>query len=492
MTMPKNNRVGVRGPASRAEKYGGISRRAFLTAGSVLGVAAAVGPWVVTSARAAEKSLKILQWSHFVPTYDKWFDAFAKKWGQDNGVQVRVDHISIADLGTATASEIAAGTGHELIELGPEAAQFEPSLIDLADINQEMTSKYGKPFGVAERVSYNPVTKKRYAFCHGWTIDAGDFRKSLWQKAGTADGPATWEDLLTVGAKIKSEQGVQVGIGMSQEIDSNMAARAVLWSYGTSLQDEDGKVVLDQGKYLKRSVDAVKYMKSLYEKALTPEVFAWNAASNNQALIAGRASYILNSISAYRSAQHARPDIAKDVFFTPALKGPEGTAWANVHVLYNYVVPTFAKANAGTAKQFIAHLVANYDEAMYHSKLYNSPTYPDTPLAAGKRGYAAVSGAKDLNDLTDAWFDDDPFRLDGEAKGKLKVLKTATTWTTNLGHPGYASPAIGEVFSTFVIPNMMANAAQGKVSPEEAVKTAADQIRKVFDTWHERGLVNAG
>ncbi|MGH2507539.1 MAG: twin-arginine translocation signal domain-containing protein, partial [Ktedonobacteraceae bacterium] len=78
---------------------GHISRRAFLATSGAIGVAAAFGPAIITSpARAADKSLKILQWSHFVPSYDKWFDAFAKKWGQDHGVQVSVDHISIADL----------------------------------------------------------------------------------------------------------------------------------------------------------------------------------------------------------------------------------------------------------------------------------------------------------------------------------------------------------------------------------------------------------
>ncbi|OHV85306.1 ABC transporter substrate-binding protein [Ensifer sp. LCM 4579] len=477
---------------SRTGKDARITRRTFVAAGSALGVAAAVAPWVITSARAQDKTLRILQWSHFVPAYDTWFDAFAKKWGEENGVQVSVDYINIADLAATTASEISAGSGHHLIELGPEAAQFEPSLIDMADINQEMASKYGKPFGVAERVSYNPVTKKHYAFCHGWTIDPGDYRKSLWEKAGMADGPVTWEDLLTVGAKIKNEQGVQVGIGLSQEIDSNMAARAVLWSFDTSLQDENGTIVLDQGENLKRTVDAVKYMKDLYDKALTPEVFSWNAASNNQALIAGRASYILNSISAYRSAQEARPDIAKDIFFTPALKGPGGTGWGNVHVLYNYVIPTFAGDNADTAKQFIAHLVANYDEAMYQSKLYNSPSFPEAPIASGQRSYAAVAEAKTLNDLTAAWFDNDPFKLEDEADGKLRGLKSAAEWTTNLGHPGYANPAIGEVFSTFVIPNMMANVARGQIAPEEAVKDAAAQIRKVFEAWRNRGLVQGG
>src|SRR5262245_37286125 len=40
--------------------------------------------------------LKILQWSHFVPRYDQWFDQFAKDWGTANNVKVTVDHIDQA------------------------------------------------------------------------------------------------------------------------------------------------------------------------------------------------------------------------------------------------------------------------------------------------------------------------------------------------------------------------------------------------------------
>ncbi len=40
---------------------------------------------------------------------------------------------------------------------------------------------------------------------------------------------------------------------------------------------------------------------------MTDEVFAWKAASNNQGLIAGNLSYIVNSISAWRTAQEANP-----------------------------------------------------------------------------------------------------------------------------------------------------------------------------------------
>src|SRR5690606_29946583 len=149
------------------------------------------------------------------------------------------------------------------------------------------------------------------------------------------------------------------------------------------------------------------------------------------------------------------------------------------HVLYNYIIPKFAHAREDLAKQFIMHLAQNYDQAMYHSKLYNSPSFFDTPVPDASRGYPAAENAKTLKDLHEAWFADDPFRIDDEEEGKLASLTSATEWTTNLGHPGYANPAVGEVFNTFILPNMMAKAARGDMTAEEAVDEAVMQIEPI-------------
>lgn len=473
----------------RSDSPDSPARRHILQAGSLAGLAVLGVPFLSPRAFGADKTLKILQWSHFVPSYDRWFDAFAKAWGDANGVQVTVDHINIGDLVTATTSELSANSGHDIIELGPEAAQFTPNVLDMADVNQQAAKQFGDIFPITKRVSYNPVVKTWYAFCHGWTIDCGDYRKSLWDKAGMANGPDTWQQLLDVGEKIRKDQGVQVGIGMSQELDSNMVARSILWSWGASVQDADDNVILGQGDNRALAIEAVKYMVDLYHRTMTPAVFSWNAASNNQDLIAGKASYIVNSISAYRSAQDAKPDIAKDVFFTGPLAGPKGDRWANVHVLYNIIIPKFAKAREDLAKQFILHLAENYDQAMYQSKLYNSPSFFGTAVPGGDRGYKAVQGAKTLKDLNDAWFEHDPFKLDGEADGKLAPLVPAPDWTTNLGHPGYSNPAVGEVFNTFILPNMMAKAARGDLTPEQAVDEAAKQCESIYAQWRGRGLI---
>jgi len=468
------------------EKRSSISRRDFLKVAGAGTLAAGIAPQIILPGRgyAAGKELKILVWSHFVPRFDKeFFDNFATKWGETNGVKVTVDHIGLAEIPSRTAAEISAGQGHDLIEWIFPPSQFAPSVVDMSDVVQQAEKKFGKQLSVAKRSSYNPRTKRFFGFCHGWTIDPGDYRKSLWEKAGKPEGPETWQDLITYGGKIKAEQGIQLGIGLSQELDSDMAARALLWSFDSSIQDAGENVVLNN----KNTIEAVKYMATLFKEAMTPEVFAWSAVSNNQALIAGRASYILNSISAYRSAQKQVPEIAKDVYFTPALKGPRGTRWACEHVVYNYIIPKYSK-NERTAKDFLLALVENYDQAMYSSELYTSPAFFDAPITKGDRGYPAVGGAKTLRDLHNAWFDDDPFALPGEEKGKLKPLKDAEKWSTNVGHPGPTNPAVGEVFSTFVLSNMMANTARG-MKPEVAVEQAELLAKSIFAKWRKKGLV---
>ena len=144
-------------------------------------------------------------------------------------------------------------------------------------------------------------------------------------------------------------------------------------------------------------------MARLFKASMTDEVFGWNAASNNQGLIAGSLSYILNSISAYRSAQINNPAVAADVFFTSPLRGAE-TALASEHAILIYVIPNHAK-NLDAAQEFILHLVANYAQNTNHSELYDFPAFPST-----------------VPQLP-AWLDNDPYG--SQPANKLALLKDA-------------------------------------------------------------------
>jgi ABC-type glycerol-3-phosphate transport system substrate-binding protein len=423
----------------------------------------APSPTFTDPASTLSGELRILLWSHFVPAHDEWFDPFAKEWGEQVGVTVTVDHINNAEIPTRIAAEIQARQGHDIIQYIAPLSQFEPSVVDLKDVAEEASKRYGEQLELCVKSSLNPATGKYFAYAPGWVPDPGDYRKSLWEEVGFPNGPSTWDELLQGGAEIKKTKNVQMGLGMSQEIDSNMAGRALLWSFGGAIQDENSQVVINSPE----TVAAVEYMTRLFKETMTNEVFSWNAASNNQGLIAGQMSYILNSISAWRTAQEASPDVADDVFFVPALRGP-AAALAAQHVMYNWIVPSHAR-NVDAAKEFLLHYTANFALATYHSKLYDFPAFPD------------------LVPQLNGWLDNDPFGA--KPADKLSVLKDAIDWSTNIGHPGPSNTAVGEVFATFVIPNMYAKAARGELSPQMAVADAERQIKPIFDKWRRRGLV---
>ena len=456
-----------------------VTRRDFVKTGSLLALGAGSFPTILTACatggsptKSGPKTLKILQWSHFVPAYDMWFDPWVKQWGQDNNTTVTVDHITYSDIPTRTASEMNAKSGHDLILWIVPPSQYEQSTVDMSDVVKKVEQKYGSQLSFAKLTNFNPHTNRYFGFTYSFAPDPGDYRKSLFQQVGMADGPTTWAEMLTAVTQIKSKTkgAVRGGIGFSPEPDSNMAARALIWSFGGAEQDKDSNVTINSDAV----VGAVDYMAKLFKQAETAEVFSWNAASNNQGLVAGSLSFILNSISAYRTAQASKPDVADDIFFSKPLAGASGVkALASEHVIQTYIIPKFSK-NQDIAKEFLVYLADHASDYVYQSKLYEFPVNPKT-------------NAQDKLYGQGGWLDSDPYK--SNPSGKLQVLKDATEWSVNVGYPGPASPAIGEIFDKNILPSMMAAAARGQKTPKQAVADAEQQIKAIFTSWRQKGLV---
>ncbi|MFW6042673.1 MAG: ABC transporter substrate-binding protein [Chloroflexota bacterium] len=412
--------------------------------------------------------LSFLQWSHFVPNYDSWFDQFAAEWGEANGVEVTVDHVNIADVAPSLSAAIDAGEGPTLVELSLAASLFIEGVHDLTDLNMRAQELFGPQAETCTANSYLPTTDTWYGYCHGWVPDPGDYDIEMWTEVGMPEGPETWQDLLEGGSAINEQLGVPLGVGLSPEIDSNMAMRALIWSFGGAIQDENECVVINSPEV----IEATEFLVELYEGAMTEEVFSWDAASNNQGLIAGELSYILNSISAYRSLQKIDPDAADNIGFVPALSGPRGDQHASAHLWYIYVIPSYVDRDSPeyrAAEEFLIYHTANYNQATFNSELYNFPAFESTvPQLEG-------------------WLENDPFG--SRPVDKLTVLLTAEDWVTYLGYPGPSNPAVAEVYSTNIIPTMMGQAALGELTPEEAVAEAEEQINDIFDKWRDRGFV---
>jgi multiple sugar transport system substrate-binding protein len=440
------------------KKGKGVSRRDFMKIAGASGIAAgALGPAFLFPERAAaqQKTLKILQWSHFVPAYDTWFDGtFAKQWGEKHNTNVVVDHINLVDLPTRAASEAQAKRGHDLFMLLSPPAKYENQVIDMTHVYQEVEKKWGKKIDLAHKSTYNPKTKKYYAFSDSFAPDPGNWRKDLFEQVGFPNGPDTYDDLRKGAKAIKEKFGNPCGLGLSQELDTSMAMRALLWSFGGAEQDEEGRVTINS----KNTIEALKFMKALYEESETPEVFTWTPPSNNQAMLAGKVSYVANAISITRQSEREKLPIDKNIMISRALKGPVRRIAAE-HVMNCYVIWDFAENKDG-AQQFLIDYIDAFHDGFVAGQFYNFPCFQKTVPNLQKE------------------ISNDPRSTPPD---RYKVLGDVLDWATNVGYPGYCSAAIDQAFYSWVIPTMFATVANGKATPEDAAKTAEAEYNRIFE-----------
>ena len=435
-----------------------VTRRRFLRETGLTLAAASTAPMLsapfVSKALAADKSLSIVQWAHFVPAYDTWFDKFAKDWGDKNKIAVTVDHVPVQNIPARAAAEASAGSGHDLFGFNGAggAHLYRKFFIDVADLVKETEKKYGKVSVIGKQLGYN-ADGTWSAFPDFYINFPGMYQKSMWDEIGML--PDTWDNLRIGGAKLKAK-GHPVGISLGHSNDPSTTWRGLLWSYGSSEQDEAGKKIVLNSK---ATVEAVKYVAALYKEAMTGDVLSWNDSSNNQYIVSGVGSYIINPISAYRTAQQQNKKLADDIRVIEPPKGPVKRIMGAASEFYG--IWKFAK-NKEAAKEFLRYYAANWPEAFKASEGYNNPCF-------------AGLVPKPMPILSN-----DPTSTPND---KLKILQDSDQWSAIPGYPGPATPAMDEIYYQFIINDMMAKTATGQLSAEESVKWATQQCETIFKKW---------
>jgi multiple sugar transport system substrate-binding protein len=415
--------------------------------------------------RQLKGSLSIMQWAHFVPAYDQWLDnTYVKQWGEKNDIEVKIDHINNALLPATAASEVAAQKGHDLFQFLFPPSALEKQTIPLNDVVQELTRKLGKMTDVAYKSTYNPKTKRYYGVADNYVPDPIHYRKSMWFNVGIA--PSTWDNVRRAAPKLKAA-GHPVGLGMSNELDSNMMLMSLLYCYGASLQTVDGRPNINT----KGTIDALRVMAEIYKNGMSDEVFAWTAASNNQAFLAGRLSMAVNAISIARSAETSgNTALSDDTWLRPIPRGPI-RALGNEHVMGVFFVWKFAQ-NQDAAKKYIVDQQLAYKDHFTNSGFYNFPAWTN----------AVPGGFRAMNRMAAA--------DSHKPRGKYTILTTiARRYTTNVGYPGFANAAVGDIFNQFLIPQMFAQVAQGKMTPADAARSMQGQFRTIYGKWRGQGLL---
>jgi multiple sugar transport system substrate-binding protein len=207
-------------------------------------------------------------------------------------------------------------------------------------------------------------------------------------------------------------------------------------------------------------------VKALFEEAMTPEVLAWDASSNNRQMLAGRSSLVLNAISVTRTGENQKMAIHEKIGLAKAAKGPVRRMGLE-HVMDCYAIWKFSENIAG-AQKFLIDYIDNFKQAFMASEFYNFPCFAGT--------------VPDLKQIIAK----DPKAVPPD---KYAVLEDVLDWATNVGYPGYSTAAIADTFNTWVLNTMFAQAASGAETPEDALKRAETSMKTIWTKWKERGMI---
>jgi multiple sugar transport system substrate-binding protein len=426
-----------------------LNRRKFLaTAGAGVAGSSLLTMLDARQAPAQIKgtTLRILQWSHFIPAYDTWYDKFAKEWGDKNGVKVRVDHIPHLDIPARMAAEFAAGAGHDIIYNGSSILTrlYYKSLVDLTDVADASAKKYGGWIPAAK--SLVEVEGRWYGLPIFYILAPMTYRKDLFEQ-NNLKAPDTWE-LARVAARTLKPKGHPAGLALSQCNDANLFWRSMFWSFGGTEATPSGDAPTIDSKELR---EFLKFAKAIFEEGMTPEVFSWDDASDNRYLASGIACWVHDAISAYRTTEDTNPEVFKNLVLMLEPQGLPGkrvsAAAPNVWMVWKF------SKNQQAAKEFLAYLIDNDLEGMTQSRGYNMPYLNDRY----KKPMPVIGS--------------DP---------KLQILQDFPKIVAFYGYPGPSTTPIQEIVNTFVFPDMITKFCRG-MALEDAIKWGAGEYRRIYN-----------
>ena len=340
----------------------GISRRRALK----LATAASALPLVHIRSAGAAGKLTCAFWDHWVPAGNDAMRKVVAAWADKNKVDVQLDFLTAIGnkIDLTMGAEAVAKTGHDIFAFDIWTVhQWSDELTPVDDVMSSLIDKYGP---VAQANEYlakinghwmavptgsgsAPLTPcarismlKQYA---GIDVQA-------WYPAHEVSPPEAedWTyDTQLKAAEACAKAGHAFGFGCGTTTNSVQTWGAMFGAFGADLVDGKGNITVDSDNV--RQV--LEYAKKMLP-FLPPDTVSYDDASNNRALISGKAAMIYNPPSAWAVAKRDAPQVAEDCWTFPNPKGVKGRLVP--HRPYFWGIWTFAK-NQSAAKDLLQYLM---------------------------------------------------------------------------------------------------------------------------------------
>lgn len=417
--------------ADRKAGRADFGRRKFLKASLAVGAAAAAPSILVRKASAQDaKVLKIVHWKHFVPDYDKYFEVFAKQFGDAHNVKVEVDTVATADLPTAIAADISRRGGHDIFHLnGTGAWLYDNILVDVGDVAGKLEKEFGGFIPGTDGIGM--VRGKWLAIPHWFIRYPMIINRGYFKQVGEEyTNKTTWQELLKSGAKLK-KAGYPFGIPYSQTPDSNDNLYPMMDSFNAYVFDKQGNVAFAK----KEIIEVLNYGKAFFQQTMTDEVLSWDDTSNNRFIASGKGSLVCNPISAYRTAAKDNPDVYKNLDIVRPPLGVGGRRDGGSRTM-SYGIYSFSKVQ-DLAKEFLYAMNKEGLKGMEASTGYNHPFLKS--------------------------FLKKPMPVIGH-EPKLDAEQDFADYVRFVGYPGPMTKTATTAYAKFIIPTMFAEVAKGKLA----------------------------
>ena len=169
--------------------------------------------------------------------YDQWLDTVGRRqWGEKNDVEVTIEHINNGLLDTRAAAEVAAQQGHDLFFNLHPMASYEDQVINHASIVQRGREEGRQVRADRAGVDLQPEDEEVLRGLGQLRAGPGRLAARPLERGRPLAGDVG--PVKAAAPKLKAI-GHPIGIGQSQEIDSNMCLIAFLMCFGSFIQNEE-------------------------------------------------------------------------------------------------------------------------------------------------------------------------------------------------------------------------------------------------------------
>ena len=425
-----------------------LAGTAGLAGASLLGQAPAFAQGAPKYKPEAGASLRVLRWSPFVKGDEDQWIANTKKFTEMTGVEVRIDKESWEDIRPKAAVAANVGSGPDIMFVWfDDPFQYPDKLMDVSDLANDLGQANGGWYPGLE--SYTKTRDGKFIAVPLAAIgNAICYRESWMKEAGFSEFPKDTKGFLELCKALKAK-GHPPGFAHGKAVgDGNNYAHWIVWSHGGKMVDEAGKVVINSPE----TIAGLRYAREMYQTFI-PGTEAWLDINNNRAFLAGDVSLTANGVSLFYSAKNdpKLAEIAKDIKTAQLPVGPVGQAvelcQTTSCVIFKYTkFPNAAKA----------YLEFMYQKPQMDAWIQASSGYCCQPL----KGLAN----------NPVWTAD---------PNHAPYAKASETLRPN-GYAGPLGPASASVMADYIMVDMVAEAATGQRTPEEAAKRAEQRAQRYY------------